>query len=59
MILKLTSFIKVGGIIFIPQSTYNYMPGKRKGIEALIQNLDLKIEAPPFGIKNAVIASKR
>jgi len=59
LILKMTSFIKVGGIIFIPQSTYNYMPGKRKGIEALIQNLDLKIEAPPFGIKNAVIASKR
>ncbi|WP_407377694.1 ATP-grasp domain-containing protein [Methanobrevibacter sp.] len=59
LILKLISFIKVGGIIFIPETTYNYMPGKRKGVEAIIQNLDLKIEAPPFEIKNAVIASKR
>jgi len=59
LILQLTSFVKVGGVIYIPESTYNYMPGKRKGIEAITQNLNLKIEAPPFGIKNAVIASKR
>ena len=58
LILKLFSFIKVGGIIFIPESTYNYIPGGRKGTESIIKNLNLRIEAPPFGIKNAVIASK-
>ena len=59
LILKLTSYIKVGGVIFIPKNTYNYIPGGRKGMESIIQNLNLKIEAPPFGIKDAVIASKR
>lgn len=27
-------------------------------MEALVKNMDLNIEAPPFGIKDAVIASK-
>lgn len=57
-ILKIISYIKVGGIIFIPKSTYDYVPGGRKGVEALVKNMDLNIEAPPFGIKDAVIASK-
>lgn len=56
-ILKIISYIKVGGVIFIPKSTYDYVPGGRKGVEALVKNMDLNIEAPPFGIKDAVIAS--
>ena len=59
IILELISFIKVGGIIFIPKTTYDFIPGRRKGIEAILQNLNLKIEVPPFGIRDAVIASKR
>lgn len=53
------SFIKVGGLIFIPDTSYRYVPGGRKGIEALVKSFHLKIEVPPYGIKNAVIASKR
>lgn len=52
------SFIKVGGLIFIPDTSYKYIPGGRKGIEALVKSFNLKIEVPPYGIKNAVIASK-
>ena len=59
IILKLISFIKVGVIIFIPKTTHDFIPGRRKGIEAILQNLNLKIEVPPFGIRDAVIASKR
>lgn len=57
-ILNIFSYLKVGGVIFIPKSTYDYVPGGRKGVEALVKNLGLNIEAPPFGIKDAVIASK-
>jgi len=58
ILINLFSYLKVGGIIFIPKSTYDYFPGGRKGIESLIKDLNLTIEAPPFGIKNTVIASK-
>ena len=59
LIIKLFSYIKTEGVIFIPNSTYNYLPGGRKGIEALIKNSNFNIEVPPFGIRNAVIASKK
>ncbi len=57
-ILNIFSYLKVGGVIFIPKSTYDYVPGGRKGVEALVKNPGLNIEAPSFGIKDAVIASK-
>ncbi len=58
LIIELFSYIKTGGIVLIPKSTYNYLPGGRKGIESIIKNSNFNIEVPPFGIKNAVIASK-
>lgn len=58
LIIDLFKYIKTGGIVFIPKSTYNYLPGGRKGIEAIIKNSNFNIEVPPFGIKDAVIASK-
>lgn len=58
IILNILSYIKTGGFVFIPKSTYDYMPGGRKGMEAIVKNCNLNIEAPPFGLKNAVIASK-
>ncbi len=58
LIIELFSYIKIGGLAFIPKSTYKYLPGGRKGIEAIIKNSNFNIEVPPFGIKNAVIASK-
>ena len=58
LVIDLFSYIKIGGVVFIPKSTYDYLPGGRKGIEAIIKNSGFNIEVPPFGIKNAVIASK-
>ena len=58
LIIELFSYIKVGGVVFIPKSTYHHIPGGRKGIEAIIKNSNFNIEVPPFGIKGAVIASK-
>ncbi len=59
LIFKICSYIKVGGLVFIPKNTYDYLPGGRKGVEAMVKNSNFNIEAPLFGIKNAVIASKR
>ena len=58
VILNILKRIKHGGIVFIPESTYKYVPGQRKGIEALMIGLYLRIEVPPYGIDAGVIASK-
>lgn len=58
IIFDVFSVIKVNGFIFIPETTYRYIPGGRKGIEALLKAMLLKIEVPPYGIKQGVIASK-
>ena len=58
LIFNIFSNIKVGGVVFIPESTCDYIPGGRKGIEALLRTLDLKIEVPPHGLNTGVIASK-
>ena len=58
LILKLMSYMKVGGYIFIPETTYRFIPGQRKGIELLLKALDLRIEVPPYGPIKGVIASK-
>jgi hypothetical protein len=44
---------------FIPKNTYEQIPSKRNGMEGIIQTLDLKIEVPPYGIKDIIVASKR
>lgn len=51
--------VKYGGIIVIPESTYQLFNIKRKGVEALVKLSGLKIELPPNNIKNMIIASKR
>ena len=58
VILNILKRIRVGGIVFIPETTYKYVPGQRKGIEALMIDLDLRIEVPPYGVDAGVIASK-
>ena len=58
LILKILSDIRVGGVVCVPESTYNYIPSKRKGIEALMKTLDLRIEVPPYGLNTGVIASR-
>ena len=59
VLLNILKRIKAGGIVFIPETTYKYVPGQRKGIEALMLDLDLRIEVPPCGINAGVIASKK
>ena len=50
--------IKIGGIVFVPETTYRFVPGQRKGIEALMIDLDLRIEVPPHRMDVGVIASR-
>lgn len=58
IILNIFSDIKVGGIVFIPETTYRYISSGRKGVEALLKTLDLRIEVPPYGFNPGVIASR-
>ena len=57
-ILSIFKRIKVGGMVFVPETTYRFVPGQRKGIEALMINLDLRIEVPPHRMDVGVIASR-
>lgn len=50
--------IKVGGFVFIPETTYRHFKSGRRGMEAIIRTLNLRIELPPHGVKGVVIASK-
>ncbi|AMD17316.1 hypothetical protein TL18_04325 [Methanobrevibacter sp. YE315] len=58
LFLRIIDRVKVGGIIFIPESTYQFIPHGRIGAEALIKVFDLKLELPLHNLKNMVIASK-
>jgi len=51
--------VKFGGLIFIPKTTYAFMPNSRLGAEALLRVLDFKIELPIHKLNRMVIASKR
>ena len=50
--------VKFGGLIFIPKTTYDFMPNARLGAEALLKVLDFKIELPIHKMNRMVIASK-
>ena len=58
LVLSIFKRVKVGGIVFVPETTYKFVPGQRKGVEALMIDLDLRIEVPPYGINPGVIASR-
>lgn len=51
--------VKFGGLVFIPKTTYDFMPNGRLGAEALLRVLDFKIEVPIHRMNGMVIASKR
>ena len=59
LFLKIFDKVKVGGLIFIPKTTYDFMPNSRLGAEALLKVLDFKIELPIHKLKRMIIASKR
>lgn len=50
--------VKVGGMIFVPENTYQCLSSKRRGMEALLKALNLRIELPPNGVDGVIIASK-
>ena len=58
LFLRIINKVKRGGLIFIPESTFQYTPHGRVGVEALIKVLDLKLELPLHKLKGMVIASK-
>ena len=51
--------IKEGGLIIIPESTFEIMPNGRLGAEALVKILNLRIELPLHQFPKMLIASKR
>lgn len=59
LFLKIFDKVKFGGLIFIPKTTYEFMPNSRLGAEALLKVLDFKIELPIHKLKRMIIASKR
>ena len=59
ILLESFSMAKNGGIIFIPHTTYNVLDTSRRSMEALLRVLNFKIELPPHGVKNYIVASKR
>ncbi|WP_296890398.1 hypothetical protein [uncultured Methanobrevibacter sp.] len=59
ILLEIFEKVKTGGIISIPNTTYQLFNGGRKSMEALLKALNYKIELPPYGTKNNIIASKR
>ena len=56
--LEIFTKVRVGGLIFIPEATYNTLRSKRRGMEALLKTLNLRLEVPPQGLDNVIIASK-
>ena len=56
--LNIFTKVKVGGLIFVPETTYQCLMSKRRGMEALLKTLNLRIELPPNGIEGVIIASK-
>lgn len=58
LFLKIIDKVKVGGLIFIPPSTYQYTANGRLGAEALVRALDLKLQLPLHSLMGFVIASK-
>ena len=59
LLLDILKKVNTGGFIFIPETTYQYLPGGRIGVEALIKAFDLKLEVTLNNLQRVVIASKR
>ena len=52
------SRVKSGGYVFIPKNTFEQIPSGRNGMEGIIQTLGLKIEVPPYGIRDMILARR-
>ena len=59
LFLNIIDKVKLGGLIFIPKSTFQYVPHGRIGVEALVKVLDLELQLPLHNFPRMVIASKK
>ena len=59
VLLTICNKVKVGGLIFIPSTTYESVPDGRLGMEALMKVLDFNLEIPMHKMTGMIIASKR
>ncbi len=58
LFLNILDKVKFGGLVFIPKTTYDYVPNSRLGAEVLVKVLDFKIEMPLHKLNRMIIASK-
>ena len=58
VLLTICDKVKVGGLIFIPNTTYESVPDGRLGMEALMKVLDFNLEIPMHKLTRMIIASK-
>ena len=56
--LEIFTKVKVGGYIFIPETTYKHIKSKRRGMEALLKIQNIRLELPPQGFDGIIVASK-
>ena len=58
LFLNILDKVKFGGLVFIPKTTYDYVPNSRLGAEVLVKVLDFKIEMPLHKLNRMIIASR-
>ncbi|WP_407410578.1 ATP-grasp domain-containing protein [Methanobrevibacter sp.] len=55
---KIFEKVRIGGLIFIPNTTYDYLPNGKLGLEALLKLQGFCLEMPIHTLTGMVIASK-
>ena len=58
LFLNILDKVKFGGLVFIPKTTYDFIPNSRLGTEAIVKLLDFKIEMPLHKLNRMIIASR-
>ena len=59
LLLKIFDKAKFGGLIFIPKTTYEFIPSSRLGAEALLRLLDYDLQLPIHKLNRMIIALKK
>ena len=59
LLLKCSDFVKTGGVIIVPPTTYKHIPHGNIGVEALLEIKDFKLEIAVYSLDGFVFASKR
>ena len=59
MFLRIFDKVKFGGLIFIPKTTYEFIPSSRLGAEALLRLLDYDLQLPIHKLNRMIIALKK